>query len=147
MQREIVNTEYLMAAEKLEAKQYDAANKLFAEFLAKYPLDARNPEILLLMNRKIVRGGEVGRGDRRLAAAGLEVSRAPSEASRAQFSIADTLETKLGKLEEALEEYRKVTWGSAVGAARQAIARLTAKTHDRRHRAGLPQRRDAQARS
>ena len=32
------------------------------------------------------------------------------EASLAQFSIADTLERKLGKLEEALEEYRKVTW-------------------------------------
>ena len=54
----------------------------------------------------------MGRGDRRLAAAGLEVSRAPTQASQAQFSIAETLEEKLGKLEEALEEYRKVTWGS-----------------------------------
>ena len=36
--------------------------------------------------------------------------------------------SKLGKLEEALEEYRKVTWGPAAGEAQQAIARLTAKT-------------------
>ena len=42
--------------------------------------------------------------------------------------IADTLEQKLGRLEEALEEYRKVTWGSAAGDAQQAAARLTAKT-------------------
>ena len=62
-----------------------------------------------------------------------------NEASLAQFSIADTLERKLGKLEEALEEYRKVTWGPAAGEAQQAIARLTATTHDRGHRAGLPQ--------
>ncbi len=51
-----------------------------------------------------------------------------SEASQAQFLIAETLEKKLGKLEEALEEYRKVTWGSAQRRAQQAIARLTAKT-------------------
>ena len=43
VQRQIIDTEYLMAGEKLAAKQYDAANKLFDEFLAKYPLDARNP--------------------------------------------------------------------------------------------------------
>ena len=38
------------------------------------------------------------------------------------------MERKLGKLEEALEEYRKVTWGPAAGRAQQAAARLTAKT-------------------
>ena len=49
-----------------------------------------------------------------------------AESSLAQFSIADTLERKLGKLEEALEEYRKLTWGPSAGDARAAIARLTA---------------------
>jgi len=127
VQRQIVNTEFLMAAEKLQAKQYDAANKLFAEFLAKYPLDARNPGIMLLMNRKFV---EEEKWDEAIAGWRRLVSKYPqtNEASLAQFSIADTLEKKLGKLEEALEEYRKVTWGASLGEAQQAIARLTAKT-------------------
>ena len=42
--------------------------------------------------------------------------------------IARTLEEKLGKLEEALEEYRKVDWGKSVAEAKRRIARLTAKT-------------------
>ena len=75
MQQAIVETEYLMACEQLAAKKYAEANKLFAEFLAKYPLDARNPAILLL-DEPAERGrGEMGRGDCRLAAAGLEISR------------------------------------------------------------------------
>jgi TolA-binding protein len=42
VQTQIINTEYLMAAEQLKAKQYEAARKLWSEFLAKYPLDGHN---------------------------------------------------------------------------------------------------------
>ncbi len=48
-------------------------------------------------------------------------------ASRAQMAIAVTLEEKLDKLEEALKEYEKVTWGSQQGPAKQRAARLVAK--------------------
>ena len=41
--------------------------------------------------------------------------------------IGVTLEEKLGKLDEALKEYRKVTWGNHAAAAQQRIARLTEK--------------------
>jgi len=127
VQRQIIDTEYLMACDKLDAKDFEAANKLFAEFLAKYPLDPRHPNILLLMNRKPYheeKWDEAIAGWRRI------VSKYPqtNEASLAQFSIADTLEHKLGKLEEALEEYRKVTWGNAAPRAQQAISRLTARS-------------------
>jgi hypothetical protein len=124
VQREIIDTEYLMAREKLEAKQYDAANRLFAEFLAKYPLDERVPGILLLMNRKAV---EEGKWDEAIAGWRRIVSKYPDSeaASRAQFEIAETLEKKLGKLDDALEEYRKTTHGHCAAAAHQAIARLT----------------------
>ena len=126
VQRQIVGTEFLMAAEKLQAKQYDAARKAFEEFLAKYPLDARDPDILLLVARSYV---DQEQWDAAIAEWRRLVSKYPrtEPASLAQYSIADTLERKLGKLEEALEEYRKVTWGSHAGQARQAIARLTAK--------------------
>ena len=125
VQREIINTEYLMAADKLEAKQYAAANQLFAEFLAKYPLDERVPGILLSMTRKAC---AEEKWDEAVAAWRRIVSKYPdsNEASQAQFSIAETLEKKLGKLEDALEEYRKTTKGSCAEAAQQAIARLTA---------------------
>src|SRR5574340_79909 len=116
-----------MAEDKLQAEEYDEAHKLFGEFLAKYPLDGRNAGILLLMNRKAVHDEK---WDEAIAGWRRVVSKYPqtNEASLAQYSIAETLEQKLGKLEEALEEYRKVTWGSHTGQAQQAIARLTAKS-------------------
>lgn len=127
VQRDIINTEYLMACEKLSAKQYEAANKLFAEFLAKYPLEPRSPAILLMMNRKAC---AEKKWDEAIANWRRIVSKYPytNEASQAQFAIGDTLESKLGKLEDALEEYRKVASGRSYGDARQAIARLTAKS-------------------
>jgi uncharacterized protein YfaS (alpha-2-macroglobulin family)/tetratricopeptide (TPR) repeat protein len=127
VQQQIVETEYARAAEQLTAKKYAEANKLFAEFLAKYPLDARNPEILLAMNQQNVADEK---WDDAIAGWRKLVSKYPgtASASLAQYLIADTLERKLGKLEEALEEYRKVTWGPVQGRAMQAAARLTAKT-------------------
>jgi alpha-2-macroglobulin len=127
VQRRIIDAEYAKALAKVEAEEYDAANELFAEFLARYPLDPRNPRILLLMNRKFE---HEKKWDEAIANWRRLVSKYPQteEASRAQYRIAVTLETELGKLEEALKEYRKVTSGSAQSDARQAVARLTAKS-------------------
>ncbi len=127
VQRQIIDTEYLMAADKLAAKQYDAANRLFAEFMAKYPLEPRLPGILLSMSDKPY---AEGKWDEAIANWRRLVSKYPDspEASLAQFAIAGTLEWKLGKLADALEEYRKVPGGPAAGEALQAIARLAAKT-------------------
>ena len=90
-------------------------------------MDGRNPEILLLMNQQNV---AEEKWNAAIADWRRLVSKYPgtNQASRAQFLIGATLEQKLGKLEEALEEYRKVTWGSAIGEAQVAAARLTAKT-------------------
>jgi len=127
VQREIINTEYLMGLEKQTAKQYDDARKLWSAFLAKYPLDGRNPQILYLfghMNYDQGKWSEAIADWRRL------VSKYPKTdpSSRGQYMIAATLEQKLGKLEESLEEYRKVTWGDYAGKAKAAVARLTAKS-------------------
>jgi len=66
--------------------------------------------------------------DEAIAAWRRIVSKYPDtdDASQAQYAIAKTLETKLGKLEDALEEYRKTAKGSRAADAQQAIARLTA---------------------
>jgi len=127
VQREIVNTEYLMGQEKFAEEEYDEARKLWGEFLGKYPLDGRNRQIMLQF-------GQMHYKEKDYEAAMAQwrrlVSKYPDthESSQAQFSIAVILEQELGKLEEALEEYRKVTWGNHTNAAKQAIARLTAKS-------------------
>ena len=51
-----------------------------------------------------------------------------NEASQGQFMIARTLETKLGKLDEAIAEYKKVNWGPAAPQVTSAVERLTSKT-------------------
>jgi len=127
VQRQIIEAEYQRAAACKEARQYDEARRLWEQFLVEHPLDARCRTILLLlgqMNAEQEKWQEAIADWRRL------VSKYPqtNEASQAQYSIASTLEWKLGRLEEALEEYKKVTWGSHQSAARQAIARLTART-------------------
>ena len=127
VQQEIVNTEYLLAADKLSQKQYDDARKLWTEFLSKYPLDGRNPRIMFqfgAMNYQQEKWDDSLADWRRL------VSKYPgtNEASQGQFMIASTLENKLGKLDDALTEYRKVTWGSSASQAAIAAKRLTSKT-------------------
>jgi len=127
VQKEIVDTEYLMGLEQYKAKDYQAAARLLAEFLSKYPLDSRAPGILFLF-------GQMNHQQRKWDAAIADWRRLTSkyprteEASHAQFMIARTTEEELGNLEEALEEYRKVASGRHADDARQAIQRLTSKS-------------------
>ncbi len=127
VQREIVNTEFYMAVEARQKKNYEAARERLMEFTAKYPLDERNPQILYSF-------GEMHFEQDNWSAAIDDwrqlVSKYPGTdfASRGQFMIASTLEQKQGKLVEALEEYKKLDWGPMHTAAQQAIARLTMKS-------------------
>ncbi len=125
VQREIVETEFAMARDRFDAKDYAQAVKLWTDFQARYPLDPRLPEILYLL-------GEIEYRQQRwepaIAAWRRLVAKYPNTdwSSRAQWELARTLEEKLGRLDQALEEYRKLTWGPWQSHARQAIARLTA---------------------
>ncbi|HEV3021748.1 MAG TPA: tetratricopeptide repeat protein [Pirellulales bacterium] len=126
VQREIVNTEFLLGYEAREAKRYDDAKKLWTEFQQKYPLDGRNASIVYEFGRMAFKQEKY---DDAIAEWRRLVSKYPNtnESSQAQFMIAVTLEEKFGKLDEALKEYRKVTWGNHAAAAQQRIARLTEK--------------------
>ena len=139
VQREIINTEYLMAADKFEAKQYAAANRLFAEFLAKYPLDERVPGILLSMNRKAVRGEEMGRGHRRLAADRLEVSRFGRGLARRSSSSPRPWRRSSASWRR---RWRSIARRPGALRRRRPAGHRPADRdeHDRGHRAGLPQR-------
>ncbi len=125
VQREIINTEYLQGAEAAAGGDAATARQLWGEFLAKYPLDERNPGILYELGRMLhaeQKWEEAVAEWRRL------VSKYPQTeaASQAQYMIAWTLEGPLARYEEAIKEYRKLNWGSYVGAAAQRIAALTA---------------------
>jgi len=126
VQRKVIDTEYTIAGGKAESKQYAAARQLLREFLAKYPLDKRSPEILFLF-------GQMNYEEKKWEAAIDDwrrvVSKFPKtdEASHAQYRIARVMEERLDKLEEALEEYRKVTSGSHEGHAQEAVSRLESK--------------------
>ncbi|HXT61139.1 MAG TPA: tetratricopeptide repeat protein, partial [Pirellulales bacterium] len=127
VQRQIVNTEFLLGYEARQAKRYDEARKLWGEFAAKYPLDPRNPGILYEFGRMQFLQDKF---DEAIAEWRRLVAKYPNtnESSQAQFMIAATLEEKLGKLPEALKEFRKVTWGNHAGQAQARVARLTAKS-------------------
>ncbi len=127
VQEEIVTTEYLMGLERYKARDWSGAARLLGEFLAKYPLDHRGPGILFLFGQMDhqAKKYDVAIADWRRLAAKYPGT---NEASWAQFMIASTLEQPLGRFEEALEEYRKVTTGSRAEEAARAAGRLTAKT-------------------
>ncbi len=126
VQREIINTEYLKAAAAYSDKKYAVAQQLWGAFLAKYPLDARSRQILFAFGQMQF---DQKKWDDSITHWRRLVSKYPNtnESSQAQFMIAVTLEDKLGKLEDALKEYRKVTWGRFMSAATGRANRLTAK--------------------
>ncbi|MEX2186156.1 MAG: tetratricopeptide repeat protein, partial [Pirellulales bacterium] len=126
VQQAIVDTQFTMAAERREAKDYAAARKLWTEFLANYPLDPRGPTIWYTFG---VMNFEQEKWDGAIADWTRLASKYPNtgEASRAQLMIGVVLETKQGKLAAALEQYRKVT-GPSQNEAAQRIVQLTAKT-------------------
>ncbi len=125
VQRQVIDTEYLMAANELEARQYEAARELLQEFLARYPLDTRAPEILWLFGDMSY---QQERWDDAVSQWRQLVSKYPEsdEAARAHYQIAVALDQKLGRPREALEEYRKVVRGDYAGRAREAEAQMTA---------------------
>lgn len=127
VQRQIIDTEFLLGYEAREAKKYDEARRLWSDFMARYPLDPRNPSILYEFGRLEYQQDKF---DEAIAEWRRLVSKYPNtnESSQAQFMVAATLEDKLHKLPEALKEYKKVTWGNHAAPAQQRIARLTAKS-------------------
>ncbi|MCO6453957.1 MAG: tetratricopeptide repeat protein [Pirellulaceae bacterium] len=127
VQRAIIDTEYFEAQARFDEKQHGEARKLWEQFLDRHPLDERNRTILLQLGRLQF---DQRQWDEAIADWRRLVSKYPGteEASHAQFLIAVTLEEKLGQLEEALKEFRKLNWGSRAPHAQARIARLTARS-------------------
>ncbi len=127
VQRQIIETEFLKADAAYTEEKYDEAKAGWEAFLAKYPLDGRNPEILFRFGHIAYKKKTF---EEAIEAWRRVTSKYPQtdEASKSQFMMGRVLEEELGKYDEAIEEYRKVDFGSHAAAAAQAIARLTEKS-------------------
>ncbi len=127
VQRSVITAEAQMAEQAFEAKRFDEARRLFAEFMAKYPLDDRQPGMLYTLGEMYA---EEKKWDEAIAAWRRLISKyaRSNEASKAGLAIARTLEEEKGSLEEALEQYRNVTYGWAYSEASQSVSRLTRRT-------------------
>ena len=128
-QRQIIETELLIAETHFEEKRYDDARAAWEQFLSSRPLDPRNPEIM----RRI---GDTFEQQERFQDAIAQWKRAVSKypqtepASQAQFDIGRLLETTLLKVQEAYDAYKLVTWGARASAAQERMNEMQAKRLD-----------------
>ena len=125
VQQAVIDTEYLVGLEKFKAGDDEPAARLLAQFMDRYPLDARNPGILLMF-------GQIHHRQKQWEAAIADwqrlVTKYPrsEEASQAQFRIARTLEEPLNRYAEAGEHYRQVA-GRQTAEAQAALTAIRAK--------------------
>ena len=138
-QRGIINAQYQVAMDAVEAKDNAKARELFDAFLTANPLDNHAAQILFLFGQiafqRAVDLEEAEAQDKVVKEAYAKaiaewqrlVSKYPGteEASVALYRIGLIHEEKLGDLTAALAAYRKLTWGSKAGSARARVALMT----------------------
>ena len=126
VQREMLDTEFLIAADLFERTEYAPARAAWEQFLTTHPLDQRNPDIMYQIGATFVKQAQY---DDALAQWTRAVSKYPATeaASQAQFAIGNLLETKLLKFPAAFAAYQKVTWGSFAAQAQERLQQMQAK--------------------
>ena len=151
-QRRIVDARYFSALELVTQKKNEQARTKFEDFLTKHPLDARAPQILFLFGQmEFVKAEdlEMAKADSKKVNAAYRkaidrwqrlVSKYPGtqQSSLALYRIAMIYEEKLGELDNALQAYRRLTWGNSASNARLRVAKMTEKhltvTTERKYR-------------
>lgn len=125
-QRQIIDSQFLIAVDEVAEERYDDARRKLTAFLAANPLDSRAPQVLFIL-------GEVEHSQENWQRAITEweklISKYPNteESSLALYRTGVILEEKLDRLEDALEAYRRLTWGSYAAMAHARIAVMTQK--------------------
>ena len=125
-QQQIINAEFQLGVTLLAEEKYDEAVRALDQFQAQHPLDERVPQIMLIYGQIHLHNAEPLPA---IAVWEKLVSKYPNsdESSLALFRIGQTYEEKMGDLENALESYRKLTWGRWHVQAQERIRRLTEK--------------------
>jgi uncharacterized protein YfaS (alpha-2-macroglobulin family)/TolA-binding protein len=126
VQRQILDTEYLIGDEAYRAKKYGDALKAWDAFQAKYPLDVRNPDIMFM--RGMIQHDQEKYPETLAEWAKLTSKHPETEAAaRAWLLTGDVYETKTLEFEKAIEAYGKVTQGQWQAEAQQRLAALKQK--------------------
>ena len=125
-QQQIINAEFQLGVTLLAEGKYDEVVRAFDQFQAKHPLDERVRQIMFIYGQIHLHNAEPLSA---IAAWEKLVSKFPKsdESSLALFRIGQTYEEKMGDLENALESYRKLTWGRWHAQAQERIHQLTEK--------------------
>lgn len=130
-QKSIVDAEFAIGADAKQDQRYDDARQAWTAFLQKYPLDSRTAMIMydfgeMSYQEQVQREKKEGPApvwNEPIGHWSKLVNKYPAseEAGLAQFRIGQTLEEKVGDLEQAIEAYRKLTWSSHILRAQQRI--------------------------
>ncbi len=125
-QRAIVDTQLLIARDRVRRKQYDEARQAYSAFVSQNPLDARVPQVLFEIGQTYA---EEKRWKEAISAWETLAGKFPGTepAAHAQYQAAYVEEVELGHPSEAIERYKKVSVEPWASQARQRIAVMEAK--------------------
>ena len=125
----IVNCDFSKAFAARIDKDFDQAKQLWQTFMATYPLDNRNPEILLQLG-SIEQERE--NFEKAIEHWRLLTTKYPGKkaAASAQLMIATTYEINLKDIDKAIEEYKKMKGTNLAKTGEERVAQLTSKNFD-----------------
>lgn len=140
----IINAQFQVGLDAVEARDYAAAREHFDQFLRDHPLDERARQILFTLGQIEYSLGEKLAGENEAPDEGVAatikghyrkaveewerlVSKYPGteESSLALYRIGIVQEEKLGELEQALATYQRLNWGGSAGQAQQRFQTMT----------------------
>ena len=126
-QRAIVDTRLAIAAEALRVENYDDAREAWSAFVARYPLDARVPQVLFQIGESY---GRQERWDEAVAAWETLAGKFPGTepAAHAEYQIALVLEEQKGKPAAAIERYQKIQVEPWASQARTRVAVMSTES-------------------
>ncbi|WP_152052024.1 MG2 domain-containing protein [Tautonia marina] len=119
-QREIVNTQLMIANDQLRKEQFDDARASFRQFVNQYPLDPRVPDLLWQIGESFA---QQERFDEAIAAWETLIGKFPGTepSGHAQYRIGEVLEVERRQPEQAIERYKRVAVEPWQSRARQRI--------------------------
>jgi TolA-binding protein len=125
-QRQILETQLMIAAEHLRHERYDEARAAWQAFATANPLDGRVPQLLFQIGESFVPQQKY---DEAIAAWEMLAGKFPNTepAAHGLFLIASLFEVQKGNPAEAIERFKKVNVDPWQSSAHQRIAAMEAK--------------------
>ena len=123
----IINAEFQIGLDAVAAGEDAKARQHFAQFLSKYPLDNRARQIMFTLGQMHVAKKEYMKAIEEWSRL---ISKYPNteESSLALYRTGVFQSEQLGRLEDALATFRRLTWGSWAKPAKARVVMLSQKS-------------------